>query len=197
VRAFVTGMGGFVGAHLAARLVADGWDVAGTVRPGSDPARLRVLGLAGSVEVFEADLSDPSATTAAAAAAAPDATFLLAAARSDATPDQRARSVAVNAAGVAWVVDALGDRCRTVVRLGSSTEYAETACPMDESSPVRPRGFFGATKAAGSVLLPAACARRGRRGVVLRAFQVYGPLDHPVRLVPAALDAARTGRPSP
>ena len=67
MRAFVTGMGGFVGAHLAARLVADGWEVAGTVRPGGDTARLRALGLVGSVQVLRADLSDPAAAAAVAA----------------------------------------------------------------------------------------------------------------------------------
>ena len=197
MRAFVTGMGGFVGAHLAAWLVADGWDVAGTVRPGSGTSRLAALGLdrSSAVEVVEADLSDPASTAAAtgAASAAADVAFLLAASRSGATPADRARTVAVNATGVAWVVDALGDGCRTVVRLGSSTEYGEADGPLDESSPVQPRGFFGATKAAGSVLLPAMCARTGRRAVVLRAFQVYGPLDHPGRLVPTALAAALTG----
>jgi len=39
----------------------------------------------------------------------------------------------------------------------------------------------------------AAAAGRGLRSVVLRAFQVYGPLDHPGRLVPSVLRAARTG----
>ena len=68
---------------------------------------------------------------------------------------------------------------------------------MDEASPVRPRGFFGATKAAGSLLTAAAADRRGMRSAVLRAFQVYGPLDHPGRLVPSALRAAGTGQPLP
>jgi len=197
VRAFVTGAGGFVGAHLAARLVADGWGVAGTVRPGGDRDRLRALGVEGDVDVLEADLSDRASAMAAASASSADVAFLLAAARADATPAQRAATAAVNTASVTWVVDALGDGCRTVVRLGSSTEYGEVAGPMDESAPLRPRGFFGATKAAGSVLLAAACAPGGRRAALLRAFQVYGPLDHPGRLVPAALAAARTGAPLP
>ena len=193
MKAFVTGLGGFVGAHLASRLVGDGWDVAGTARPGGDPHRLAALGLTGPVEVLEADLSDPDSAAAAAAASRPDVAFLLAAGRACATPAERDATVAVNTASVGWVVDALGDRCDTVVRLGSSTEYAERDGPMDESAPLRPRGFFGATKAAGSVLLPEACAAAGRRAALLRAFQVYGPLDHPGRLVPAALAAARHG----
>ena len=92
-----------------------------------------------------------------------------------------------------WLVDALPDRCRTVVRLGSSTEYAASPAPLTEQAALEPRGFFGATKAAGSLLLQAAAAERGVRAVVLRAFQVYGPGDHPTRLVPVVLEAARTG----
>ena len=95
------------------------------------------------------------------------------------------------------MVEALPDSCRAVIRLGSSTEYAELDRPMAEDAPLQPRGFFGATKAAGSLLLAAAAAERGVRAAVLRAFQVYGPGDHPGRFVPAVLRAARTGEELP
>jgi UDP-glucose 4-epimerase len=101
--------------------------------------------------------------------------------------------MAVNASSGAWVVDALGERCRAVVQLGSSTEYGRCDGPMDESTPLQPRGFFGATKAAGSMLVAATAAARGVRAAVLRAFQIYGPHDHPHRLVPTVLRAARDG----
>jgi nucleoside-diphosphate-sugar epimerase len=84
-----------------------------------------------------------------------------------------------------------------VVRLGSSTEYAAAPHPLAEDAALEPRGFFGATKAAGSLLLQAAAAERGVRACVLRAFQVYGPGDHRTRLVPVVLDAARTGATVP
>lgn len=182
MRALVTGAGGFVGAHLCSRLAADGWDVVGTVRPGS-PAPDRI----------EVDLTDPAATADAVRRVDPDVAFLLAASRAAATPAERAATMAVNASSGAWVVDALGDRCRAVVALGSSTEYAQAGGPMDEHTPLQPRGFFGATKAAGSVLVAATASARGVRAAVLRAFQVYGPDDHPHRLVPTVLRAARTG----
>jgi len=94
-------------------------------------------------------------------------------------------------------VDALPDRCRTVVRLGSSTEYAASPRPLAEDAALEPRGFFGATKAAGSLLLLAAAAERGVRAAVLRAFQVYGPGDHPTRFVPTVLAAAADGSTVP
>jgi nucleoside-diphosphate-sugar epimerase len=181
-RALVTGAGGFIGARLCARLAADGWDVVGTVRSGS-PAPNRV----------EVDLTDPLATAEAVRRADPDVAFLLAAGRAASTPAERAATRAVNAGHGAWVVDAVGDRCRAVVQLGSSTEYARSDGPMDENTALQPRGFFGATKAAGSLLVAATASTRGLRAAVLRAFQVYGSGDHPYRLVPTVLRAARTG----
>jgi nucleoside-diphosphate-sugar epimerase len=172
VRALVTGAGGFVGRHLLTRLRGDGWDVVGLTRR-------------------QVDLADPVAAAAAVRAADPDVVFSLAAGRAKATTAERAATVAVNTSP--WLVDALPDRCRTVVRLGSSTEYAASPRPLAEDAALEPRGFFGATKAAGSLLLQAAAAERGVRAVVLRAFQVYGPDDHPTRLVPVVLEAARSG----
>jgi nucleoside-diphosphate-sugar epimerase len=176
VRALVTGAGGFVGRHLVRRLRDDGWAVVAPTRA-------------------DVDLADPGAAAAAVRAADADVVFSLAAARRRTTPEDRAATVAVNTSP--WLVDALTDRCRAVVRLGSSTEYAASCRPLAEDAALRPRGFFGATKAAGSLLLQAAAAERGVRSAVLRAFQVYGPGDHPERLVPTVLTAARTGATVP
>lgn len=196
VRALVTGAGGFVGAHLVARLASEGWAVVGTVRPGTAPWRLSALNVAaggGDVEALEVDLSDPRATAAVTAGSGCDVAFLLAAARDRSTAVAQAATAAVNGASAGWAVEALPATCRAVVRLGSSTEYAAAAGPMDETTPVRPRGSFGATKAEGSRLVAAVAAGRGVRAAILRAFQVYGPFDHPGRLVPSAFRAAREG----
>lgn len=188
-RALVTGAGGFVGRHLCARLLADGWEVWGAVRPGA-PAPA-------GVHPLEVDLTDPGALTDAVRQASPDVAFHLAAARAKAVAAERTATALVNAVSGVHLVEALSPSCRAVVRLGSSTEYAEVDGPMDETAPLDPRGFFGATKAAGSLLLTAAAAERGIRSAVLRAFQVYGPADQPGRFVPTVLRAARSGEELP
>jgi UDP-glucose 4-epimerase len=183
VRALVTGAGGFVGRHLCARLVADGWEVIGTVRPGAF--------LPPGVASLPVDLTRPFDAPDV------DVAFHLAAAREKATSQERAATAAVNALSGLHLVEALPASCRAVVRLGSSTEYAELDGPMAEDAPLRPRGFFGASKAAGSLLLTAAAQERGLRATVLRAFQVYGPGDKPGRFVPTVLRAARSGQVLP
>jgi nucleoside-diphosphate-sugar epimerase len=197
VKALVTGAGGFVGAHLAIRLARAGHDVYGTLRAGSVPARIERLtsgeACASRLELCPVDLSSCVDVSSFAARVDPDVVFMLGAARDKATAPARSRTAAVNASSAQWLIDGVGERCRAVVRLGSSTEYAASNRPITEVAGGQPRGFFGATKAAGSLLTIAAAAERDIRAVVLRAFQVYGPLDHPGRLVPALLGAARTG----
>jgi hypothetical protein len=184
-RALVTGAGGFVGRHLCRTLLERGVEVWGTVRPGTAaPDGVRPLPV---------DLTDGAGLSAAVRQATPDLAFHLAAARAKGTGAERLATTLVNAVSGVHLVEALPASCRAVVRLGSSTEYAASDRPMDEDVPLRPRGFFGAGKAAGSLLLTAAAQERGLRSVVLRAFQVYGPGDHPGRFVPAVLRAAADG----
>jgi nucleoside-diphosphate-sugar epimerase len=139
----VLGAGGFVGRHLCDRLRADGWDVVGTVRPG----------LLGGVPV---DLADLEALTRAVRAADPDIAFHLAAGRARATAAERAATASVNARSGLHLVEALGPRCRAVVRLGSSTEYATVDGPMDETAPLTPRPVRRDAREAVRVLLDAA-----------------------------------------
>ena len=104
-------------------------------------------------------------------------------------------------------------RSRSTPARGWSTRCPTGAAPSSgwappPSTPPRPRRWprtppwsRGASSARPRP--PARCCCRrpppsaGVRAAVLRAFQVYGPGDHPTRLVPVVLDAARTGATVP
>lgn len=174
----VTGAGGFIGRHLVRGLRSVGATVTALTR-GS------------------CDLADRAMVHAAVVAAAPQVVLHLAAARAAANSAERETTAAVNCRSGAWLLEAVTDDCQMVIRLGSSTEYAASAVPMDERTPLEPRGFFGATKAAGSLMWLATARERGIRSCVLRPFQVYGPGDKPGRLVPTMLAAARAGNVLP
>ena len=85
---------------------------------------------------------------------------------------------------------------RRLVQLGSSTEFGAAASPVDDDAPLHPTTPFGKAKARATSLVLAADGD-GIRTAVLRPFSVYGPGDLQRHLIPAAIDAAFSGRPLP
>jgi nucleoside-diphosphate-sugar epimerase len=85
---------------------------------------------------------------------------------------------------------------RRLIQLGSSTEFGDAESPVDDDAPLRPNTPFGRAKADASSLVLAADSQ-GLRTTVLRPFSVYGPGDLRRHLIPAAIDAALSGRRLP
>jgi nucleoside-diphosphate-sugar epimerase len=82
---------------------------------------------------------------------------------------------------------------RRLIHLGSATEFGQAESPADDDTPLRPTTSFGRAKANASSLVLAAHGD-GIRTTVLRPFSVYGSGDRPGHLIPAAIDAAFSGR---
>jgi nucleoside-diphosphate-sugar epimerase len=76
----------------------------------------------------------------------------------------------------------------TIVHVGSALEYGEVGGTLDESGPTNPTTLYGKTKLAGTIAMSG-----NARTVTARLFTVYGPGEHPGRLLPSLLQAARTG----
>ena len=77
-----------------------------------------------------------------------------------------------------WVCEVLADTGVRLVHLGSAAEYGDpgSADPVEESTPLRPKGDYATTKAAGSeVVLEARGA--GMDALVARVFNIVG---HPI-----------------
>ncbi len=159
-RIWVTGAGGFVGAHLLPRLA----DAGARVTPTDT----------------DLDVSDTAAVATAVRRLRPDAIVHLAARSSVAASLEDARGVyAVNFVGARAVLaaaEAHAPKAR-VLLVGSGEVYGTAAVdapPFDESAPLRPRSPYAWTKACAD-LLGASYAARGLDVVRVRPFNHTGP----------------------
>ena len=171
MRALVTGASGFVGSHLAERLLAEGAEVVCQVRTTSRRAWLEDL----DVEFRTADLRDADAV--ARAAAGVDHVFHVAALLRARTAEAYA---AVNVEGTRHLLRAVERSCPNLQRFVYVSSLAAAGpCPsvepLDETAEARPMSHYGSSKlAAERVVLDA----RDRLPVtVVRPPAVYGPRD--------------------
>jgi nucleoside-diphosphate-sugar epimerase len=192
-RTLVTGATGFVGSHLARRLVEAGVDVHILAREQSNFWRMRDV--LPRVTVHRADLRDLPSLKAAFATARPDYVFHLAAATVVAgATDGPADLVSVNLAGTVNLIEACDAVAyRGMVTTGDSFEYAPSPGRLSEETPARPDALHGVTKLAATLFAQAMAHGRKRPIVTLRLFSTYGPADHPKRLVPRVIAGAIAG----
>ena len=189
MRFFITGIGGFAGAHLAEHLLAAGHDVSGLVTGHPDRPRLRALAARHPRFAPErlacADLGDRAALERALAERAPDGVFHLAgiafAPRAEA--DAR-RALAVNVLGTLALLTAVEravPRSRVLV-VGSSDAYGAITpgdLPIAEDTPLRPVSVYGCSKAAADMVAFQRWWTAGTAVIRVRAFNHTGPGQDP------------------
>lgn len=83
------------------------------------------------------------------------------------------------------------------VHAGSILEYGPIEGNLSEDSIPRPNTVYGKTKLAGTLQIKQWCDPNGVKGIVARLFTVYGPGEHPGRLLPTLLEAKTTGNKIP
>jgi nucleoside-diphosphate-sugar epimerase len=192
-RILITGAGGFVGAALARRLVADGSTVH-VVLKGST-ARWRLAGVLDHLQAHEVDLSDEEGLRRLIGEVRPEVVYHLAAhgaypAQSD--PD---RIIQTNILGTWNLLKALAKTdYQAFVSAGSSSEYGFKQFAMRETDIPEPNSYYAVAKCA-QTLLCQHVARTEKRPInVLRIFSAYGPFEEPTRLVPTLIRRCLEGR---
>ncbi len=148
----VTGISGQDGSYLAERLVAEGREVVGVVRP---PVDRDLPWLPGGVRLVAADLSDPPAVRRAVVDAAPAEVFHLAApAFVPASWREPSATLAAIAAGTAAVLEGAREAGARVLAAGSAQVFGGSpVSPQDEDTPPRPDTPYGVAKAAAHELV--------------------------------------------
>jgi nucleoside-diphosphate-sugar epimerase len=203
-RLVVTGCAGFIGSHLAERLVADGFRVRGidaftTYYPRADKAaNLAALSHEPRFELLELDLAAAALEPAFAGA---EVVFHLAA-----QPGVRASFgdgfssyVRDNVLATQRVFEAaLASGVRRVVWASSSSVYGDAPVyPCRESeTPTKPRSPYGVTKQTCEQLADV-YRLRGLDAIGMRYFTVYGPRQRPDMALRRLCDALLAGTAFP
>ena len=201
----VTGAAGFIGFHLARRLLADGWIVHGldNLNAYYDPrlkeARLAELATSPNFHFHKCDLADRSAMADLFAKQRFAYVVHLAAqagvAHSAVDPNSY---VDANLVGFANILEGCRHaQCRHLVYASSSSVYgANRQMPLRESDRVdEPLSLYGATKRANELMAYAYAHQFGLAATGLRFFTVYGPWGRPDMAVWLFTEAIYAGRP--
>src|SRR6059058_5579413 len=199
-RCLVTGGAGFIGSHVAERLVALGHQVR-VVDNLSTGDEANLAGLDGEIEFLRGDLCE--ARVCRSAVARIDVVFHLAALPSvprSLKDPWTSHDANVNAS-MRLLEACRAAQVKRVVYSSSSSVYGDTpVLPKTESVEPLPRSPYAASKLAGEQYVLAFARGGAVEGVALRYFNVFGPRQSPhsayAAVIPSFFQAALDERPA-
>jgi UDP-glucuronate 4-epimerase len=206
-RILITGAAGFIGSHLAERLLARGDEIIGidNFDPYYDPAvkrrNLQISGKHPSFRFHEADIRDGSSMRRLIQEAKPEVVVHLAArAGVRASLQDPQTFLEVNVLGTQTVLDA----CRElgigrIVAASTSSVYSGCKNPPygEDRAADRPLNPYAATKRANELMAYTYSHLYGLDITMLRFFTVYGPRQRPDMAIHKFARLIEAGKPVP
>lgn len=172
-RVLVTGVSGFIGSHMAARLAAEGAEVFALAREGSD--LWRIHGIQSQVQVYRADLRNREQTFASVQTIQPEYVFHMAAYGVDSRQKDYHIAAETNIMGTINLLSALRNtNCRRILNIGSCMEYGDKQEIIREDSFLEPFNIYGSTKASATIMAHQLAQENGIDIITLRAFGIFG-----------------------
>ncbi|MGI5876483.1 MAG: NAD-dependent epimerase/dehydratase family protein, partial [Dethiobacteria bacterium] len=142
----VTGASGFIGSHLAQRMVEENARVSVLVRKTSDLWRL--ANIKDEIAIYKADLRDGSRLKDCIKELKPDYVFHMAAYGVDFRQTDSIIAAETNIIGTINLMNALKQTgCEKFLNIGSCMEYGDKKEIVKEDAPLEPFNIYGSTKA--------------------------------------------------
>ena len=179
MKVLVTGAAGFIGSHIAQRLVGLGHHVR-AVDDFSTGKRDNLAGFADTVDFQEADMADPDAC----ARAVEGIEVCLHLAGIPSVPRSMAEPLRTHRANVGATFQlfeaSVSAGVRRVVYSTSSSVYGNTPdLPKSETMPARPQSLYAVQKHVGELIGRLYAEHYGLEVVTLRYFNIFGPRQDP------------------
>jgi nucleoside-diphosphate-sugar epimerase len=195
-RVLVTGGSGFIGSHLVKRLIAEGAEVAVTVRYGNVMKNERLRDCWEDVRVIEADLRNRGALDGVRQFA-PEIVFHLAAYNHVGQSFvQVEECFDVNAKGTANLLDTCGEVEKFVYMSTSEVYGHQTSVPFVETMTPEPISPYAITKYAGELYCRMKQRVKGETSIIIvRPFNVYGPYQSTKAVIPELIINCLAGQP--
>lgn len=200
-RVLVLGATGFIGRWVARVLTRSQARLAVAVR---DPAVFEGIARRWSIDadVFSFTAVDEASVTRAIRDAHPDVVFNLIGYGVDREESDTGLMWLINsdlvrhaALAVVELPPAASARERRFIHVGSALEYGQLEGMATEERHAEPHTPYGKSKLEGTNALGVVARETGLKAVTARAFTVFGPGEHPGRLLPTLRRAALEGTP--
>jgi len=188
----ITGATGFIGSHLAERLVADGAEVTLAVEPAASQAN--ITDILDKVRIHEVDMRDGQKVQRLVRECQPSKVYHLAAVGVTEPGVDPMLTVQVNVMGTLNLLEALRETdCNCFINTGTCYEYGHNTPPMREDQMVDPVNAYAASKSAAWLFCSMYHRTHGYPIVTVRPFTVYGSRQSDRALIPQTIISALRG----
>jgi len=191
----ITGASGFIGSHLARRLVREGARVTALVFP--DCPRTRLSDIEEKIAIYPVDIRDGSTLMKLMEKIKPRKIFHLAGITSvDRSPSKLDRTLSVNLGGTLNLLRALARiEYDAFICTCTAEAYGKNQPPFREEMALDPQSPYSLSKAAATLACKTWANSFGARVTVLRLFLVYGPGQEEERFLPHLIKSGLTQQP--
>ncbi len=193
MRIALTGATGFIGSHVARRMVADGCDVHALLRPHGDTRRIEDV--LPRLRVVPCDLLSPTDVDRAIETIVPEHCVHLAWCAGPDTYRTSLDNLRFLGASLHLVRRLADVGCRRLFVAGTCAEYDRVAGAVSEDDRTASRSLYVAAKLGLALTLAQLGPAVGMEIAWGRIFYLYGPFEDERRLVPLTLRKLLQGQP--